>query len=1411
MKNVIIFLVLFIVYSTQGQVLALKNIDRSDFPRIKASVLCTDLSGKTLSGLTAADFRLLENGKESKILAVSNGAQFSPQPLSGALIIDASRSMDDGKTALARAAANLWLEIMPETSECAITAFDYRSYTILDLTSNINKLKTKVNELFQGYGSYYKLAFSDKRNNAYDILKSAKNKKVIILISDGFHENDSSFIEILKQAENEKVAFFTIVLGARCSESFKYLANLTDGMYFENVTNQEQVNDAVRAIVLLAQGEQFGTMEWETDFNCTRDVDVELTCLKTQASCKDDYFKTYNNIGRLEFDPPVVRFRNIPAGVMQDTTVTVTAYNTAFKINSISSSNGHFSLSEKSFTLQPGKSMQLKLRYSPTDDSYQYSVFNFDNGLCTVEYEAWGLKEDSGKYRTNLRIVSPNGGEEINAGRETLVRWEGIAPSEPVRLEFSTDNGSAWKTIAKAVTGNRYTWKVDGNLSGNSCLLRVSQENGSSFFSDLMLSIRFRTGFTKIKFSPDSRQIAAYGHKDLSNDNLLFIDVNTGTSLANYRSLFTTDVSFCPDSKYFAACGFNSALFLGEQQTGRMLRQFLYSKGRCNSVSFSPDGKELASLTFDSLLILWDFVTGKKINSLSHPCKTDYNNVEFSPDGKRLSIPGQKANTTDIIDVATFKTICTIPGTTYENRFAFSPDSRYFAINNSSSNVTLWEIETGKMVESFSPESFECSYLYYTPDGNEIVCANSKKIIIIDALNGNTKRLFKNVPYFSFTAVSLSPDGEKIATINERTPDLIEIWDYKTGLLIKTIYISTNEFNKVKVYDEHDCFVTSGVLSVYCLSTMNFLRHVLISNAMRMIPDDLPIITDNPDSLFFLIPNEQEQKLQYYDLLSGTCSRKLNLPISNSCYKSVFPDNKTLAYKFSSENQVTIYDIENDKSIKKIKNNDFPASSPFVITPDGKNLIFEKEFDSNNNLLLFNLADSAFITKYSGHRKGLTNFDFTPDCKYFVTASYDTTVKIWDYNSGSEIRTLTGFECPVEAISISNDGNILATNPFRSTLIQLWDLKTGTIMSTIDNKDNYLDVLDISSSGKYLASGSFYNVNIWNLEDNRVKTDISDAVLAIRQAPVETKNVDLGKVSINTVKDSLVKELIVNSSSKKIRIEYICIDSAYISPFSVAPGILPAELGPGTSLSVDVCFKPKGLGTFTALLLIITEADTIRKSITAECVNPDLASPVELVDFGTVPAGSAKDTTLLLLKNITANPIEVSSIAVQYPNTDQYELLSSNHFTLQPYEKSNITLRFKPNSAGRISGRLLVYYQGSTSPLIIHLFGYGNGDNLGIDEGINNKSGIQSSRIVFICPNPSSESVEIGLNLLEAGTSRLFITDILGKEVKQLFNSSVNEFGTRTITADISGLPAGVYFVVLQTPTVRSSMIWIKR
>jgi len=74
-------------------------------------------------------------------------------------------------------------------------------------------------------------------------------------------------------------------------------------------------------------------------------------------------------------------------------------------------------------------------------------------------------------------VTSPVGGEHLIGLQQTVLSWTGV-PS-PVTVEYSIDNGTTFRTIARDVTSSVLQWQVP-NAPSSTAIIRVSSQSSSS-------------------------------------------------------------------------------------------------------------------------------------------------------------------------------------------------------------------------------------------------------------------------------------------------------------------------------------------------------------------------------------------------------------------------------------------------------------------------------------------------------------------------------------------------------------------------------------------------------------------------------------------------------------------------------------------------------------------------------------------------------------------------------------------------------------------------------------------------------------------------------------------------------------------------------------------------------------------
>ncbi len=102
-------------------------------------------------------------------------------------------------------------------------------------------------------------------------------------------------------------------------------------------------------------------------------------------------------------------------------------------------------------------------------ESYYYPTSYFDqsNGVFTISPS------------NDITVVTPNGGQTLASQSSYNITWTNTAAvSGNYTIQFSSNNGASWNTVATNITGNSYTWTVP-NTSSSQCLIRVYDYNNS--------------------------------------------------------------------------------------------------------------------------------------------------------------------------------------------------------------------------------------------------------------------------------------------------------------------------------------------------------------------------------------------------------------------------------------------------------------------------------------------------------------------------------------------------------------------------------------------------------------------------------------------------------------------------------------------------------------------------------------------------------------------------------------------------------------------------------------------------------------------------------------------------------------------------------------------------------------------
>jgi WD40 repeat protein len=190
------------------------------------------------------------------------------------------------------------------------------------------------------------------------------------------------------------------------------------------------------------------------------------------------------------------------------------------------------------------------------------------------------------------------------------------------------------------------------------------------------------------------------------------------------------------------------------------------------------------------------------------------------------------------------------------------------------------------------------------------------------------------------------------------------------------------------------------------------------------------------------------------------------------------------------DNRITIWDIETGEEIKA-----FPlAAGDMAITPDGRRALMIGPV-SNTDLSLLDLKTGT-VKKLKGHadsgwRGALYTVDISPDGKYGLTASFDSTVRLWNIENGEEVRRFIGHQGTfrqgmVNSARFSPDGRYAISAGSDKTL-RLWDVASGKLIRTFTGHTDGVKLAAFSHDGRYAISGDCdADVIVWDVATGNI-------------------------------------------------------------------------------------------------------------------------------------------------------------------------------------------------------------------------------------------------------------------------------------------------------------------------------------
>ena len=553
----------------------------------------------------------------------------------------------------------------------------------------------------------------------------------------------------------------------------------------------------------------------------------------------------------------------------------------------------------------------------------------------------------------------------------------------------------------------------------------------------LLATLDHNGGRHEIQFSSDGQNILSQ-----PSDKTVQLWSQKGKKLLTINDRNSSITSFCfsPDGQSILTTSYDGTAKLWDIEKEKWVRTFGQHEELARSGGFSPDGSMIYS-SYSGKSIKVYSIKGRKIADLG---ESSYANPKlvFTPDSRRLILQA----TDRLVKIWDFRPRLLVQIADNLGSIGdacFSPDGKYILSHSTYGTATVWDVR-GTLLQDIEVGATVIQAVF-SPDGQSFFSHSIDSMVRIWSLQG---QFLGKIPLpDGRPVVKFSPDGKSVLTqIFQKNPQL---WNLQGELISELTFDPEWGGNPVFSPDGRYIFRPARqkerIIQVWDIQKKRGTTKDFEASS----------ITVSPNGKHYLLTTYSEFHL--IDFESG--KKELTLPNTNGRFEAIFsPDGmEILTYDKSWNHPFILHDLAGDTIAT------FEGQSPGVVSvtfsPDGK-LILTRTNPGNVQLwnkegkLLSDLDGLTWVelmcfspdNQYIGttsrgnriHTRGnqiqlwnnkgerlasidkhigrIKSLHFSPDSRFFLSASYDGTAKLWP-TPHTIYEWLQSPDCPIPPLT----------------------------------------------------------------------------------------------------------------------------------------------------------------------------------------------------------------------------------------------------------------------------------------------------------------------------------------------------------------------------------------------------------
>ncbi len=439
----------------------------------------------------------------------------------------------------------------------------------------------------------------------------------------------------------------------------------------------------------------------------------------------------------------------------------------------------------------------------------------------------------------------------------------------------------------------------------------------------------------------------------------------------------------------------------------------------------------------------------------------------------------------------------------------YNPQLPIVATASNDKTIKLWDIATGKLINTFSGHNGIVSFIRFSPNGRILAAASDTLIYLWNVMNGQL------MAKYSTTCKPISNLFFSSASdffVYQQSPNCFSIQSLNIDRKVSKRTVPGTQISSC-VFDasNNDLFIVIEKTKIYRQNIFkDTISQLIVPNNKEVLqiiksPRALNAITASGEIYGW---NHELQQIHKFNL--GFNPDKIS---SNSSGKIIaISDSLNTIYLFNTEKQQIEQSILS--GLPKIESLTLGNTGSVVAASCIAGIKVWKttgelinqfsahskdvehiEFNANDAKFLscgrdiyameWNFTDKP-INVFSGYSRDITNIAYSSNNQHFVTASNDSILRIWSNRNSKVVSTFNGNQPGMDLLDVAPIHNYLISSG-NNYVAQLWNLTTGDSLTSLAGHTWKITDAEFSNDESYLLTASLdETIKLWKIPEGKL-------------------------------------------------------------------------------------------------------------------------------------------------------------------------------------------------------------------------------------------------------------------------------------------------------------------------------------